>query len=113
MVSFEVFVAPCLRKMLGDSEPHPQPVRARLREPYRRRPGRVEIARARATREGDELFVTLNQRQGSGSMSSFVGVNALVILPADRGELEAGELVDAILWGSGICSADSFFESLD
>ena len=113
MVSFEVFVAPCLRKMLGDSEPHPQPIRARLREPYRRRPGRVEIARARATREGDELFVTLNQRQGSGSMSSFVGVNALVILPADRGELEAGDLVDAILWGSGICSADSFFESLD
>ena len=91
MVAFEVLVAPCLRKMLGDPQPHPQPVVARLREPYRRRPGRVEIARAVATREGDEIVVTLHQLQGSGSLPSFVGVNALVILPADRGELEAGE----------------------
>ena len=112
MVTFEVLIAPCLRKMLGDPEPHPQPVMARLRDPYRRRPGRVEIARAIATREGDEVVVALHGRQGSGSLPSFVGINALVILPADKAELAAGERVEAILWGPGLRAERSPFAGL-
>jgi molybdopterin molybdotransferase len=113
MVTFEVLVAPCLRKMLGDPQPHPQPVVARLRDGYRRRPGRVEIARAAALREGDDIVVVLNDRQGSGSLPSFVGVNALVILPAHKAQFEPGERVEAILWGKGLRGAQSFFETLD
>lgn len=113
MVTFEVLVAPCLRKMLGDPRPHPQPVSARLKDGYRRRPGRVEIARAIAIREGGDLVVTLTSQQGSGSLPSFVGVNALVILPADKAELHPGEQVEAILWGPGLRGAGSFFETLD
>ncbi|MBT8469379.1 MAG: molybdopterin molybdotransferase MoeA [Deltaproteobacteria bacterium] len=112
MVTFEILVAPCLRKMLGDPRPHPQPVLARLRESYRRRPGRVEIARATATREGNEIVVALHDRQGSGSLPSFVGVNALVILPSDRAELGAGEQVEAVLWGPGLRSQRSRFDGL-
>ncbi len=112
MVTFEVLVAPCLRKMLGDRQPHPQPVVARMRDSYRRRPGRVEIARAVATREGDEVIVTLHDRQGSGSLPSFVGINALVILPADRAELAAGERVEAILWGAGLKGDRSCFDDM-
>ena len=112
MVAFEVLIAPCLRKMLGDPQPHPEPVVARLREPYRRRPGRVEIARGVATREGDEIIVALHPLQGSGSLPSFVGVNALVILPADKGELAAGEKVEAILWGPGLKAANSIFDKM-
>jgi len=113
MVTFEVLVAPCLRAMLGDPRPHPQPVRARLAAPYRRRPGRVEIARAWAVRDGADLVVRLKDRQGSGSLPSFVGVNALVILPADQGVFEAGETVDTILWGGGLQGDSSFFGTLD
>jgi molybdopterin molybdotransferase len=112
MVTFEVLIAPCLRTMLGDPRPHPQPIIARLRESYRRRPGRVEIARALATREGNEITVALHDRQGSGSLTSFVGVNALVILPADRAELAAGEQVETILWGPGLRGERSCFESM-
>lgn len=112
MVTFEVLIAPCLRKMLGDPKPHPQPVTARLRNPYRRRPGRVEIARAVATREGDEIIVSLHDRQGSGSLPSFVGINALVILPAEKAELAAGEQVETILWGPGLRAERSPFEGL-
>jgi len=112
MVTFEILVAPCLRKMLGDPRPHPQPVLARLQDSYRRRPGRVEIARAVATREGNEIVVALHDRQGSGSLPSFVGVNALVLLPSDKAELAAGELVEAILWGGGLTSERSPFDSL-
>lgn len=113
MVTFEVLVAPCLRKMLGDPQPHPQPVSAKLRHSYRRRPGRTEIARGVALREGDEIVVALHERQGSGSLPSFVGVNALVILPADQAELEAGDRVDVILWGPGLRSERSFFDESD
>jgi molybdopterin molybdotransferase len=112
MITFEILVAPCLRNMLGDPRPHPQPVLARLLHPYRRRPGRVEIARAVARREGDELVVTLHQRQGSGSLPSFVGTNALVIVPSDKAELAAGEQVETILWGPGLASERSPFEAL-
>ncbi len=112
MVTFEVLVAPCLRKMLGDPRPHPQPVVARLRDSYRRRPGRVEIARAVAMREGDEIIVALHDRQGSGSLPSFVGINALVILPAAQAEFAAGERVEAILWGAGLRGDRSCFEDM-
>ena len=112
MVTFEVLVAPCLRKMLGDPKPHPQPVVARLRDSYRRRPGRVEIARGVATREGDEVIVALHDRQGSGSLPSFVGINALVILPPDKGELAAGEQVEVMLWGPGLRGASSLFDDM-
>lgn len=112
MVTFEVLIAPCLRKMLGDPQPHPQTVTARLQKAYRRRPGRVEIARAVATREGDEIVVALHDRQGSGSLPSFVGINALVILPSEKAELAAGEQVEAILWGPGLRAERSPFEGL-
>ncbi|MGB3051671.1 MAG: gephyrin-like molybdotransferase Glp [Polyangiales bacterium] len=111
MITFEILVAPCLRKMLGDPRPHPQPVIARLRNPYRRSPGRVELARGIATREGDEIVVALHDRQGSGSLPSFVGVNALVILPPDKAELAAGEQVEAILWGPGLMADRSPFQA--
>ena len=112
MVTFEILVAPCLRKMLGDPKPHPQPVLARLRDAYTRRPGRVEIARAVATREGDEIIVALHGQQGSGSVPSFAGINALVILPSDATELAPGAQVEAILWGSGLMGGRSPFDAI-
>jgi molybdopterin molybdotransferase len=109
MVTFEVLIAPCIRKMLGDPRPHPQPVPAILQDSYRRRAGRVEIARGVAKRQGNQIVVALHERQGSGSLPSFVGVNALVILGADQTQLEAGDRVDVILWGAGLRSERTFF----
>jgi molybdopterin biosynthesis enzyme len=63
-----------------------------------------------ATREGGDIVVTLNDQQGSGSLPSFVGVNALAILPPESAELRDGDRVDVILWGSGLRAAHSFFE---
>ena len=57
--------------------------------------------------------MTLTPQQGSGSLPSFVGVNALVILPADKAELQPGDPVEAILWGPGLRGNSSFFETLD
>ena len=113
MITFEVLIAPCLRRMLGDPRPHRQPIEATLRHGYRRTPGRVEIARGVAKRLTNDIVVTLHEQQGSGSLVSFVGVNALVVLPADRAALEPGDRVAVIPWGGGLRGERSFFESLD
>ncbi|MEM7434087.1 MAG: gephyrin-like molybdotransferase Glp [Myxococcota bacterium] len=112
MVTFEVLVTPCLRRMLGDPEPHPQPIQARLTHAYAKRPGRVEIARAVARRQGGEVTVTLKHLQGSGSLPSFVGVNALVILPSDRGDFGPNDMVETLLWGRGLRADATFFEGI-
>jgi molybdopterin biosynthesis enzyme len=56
--------------------------------------------------------VALHRLQGWGSLPSFAGVNALVILPADKAELAAGEKVEAILWGPGLRGARSIFDPM-
>ncbi len=109
MVTFEILVAPCLRAMLGDPKPHPIPVVARLGHAYQRRPGRTEIARGVASRDGDDIVVTLHDQQGSGSLPSFVGINALVILPADAAELRPGDRVEVLPWGAWLRAEGSFF----
>lgn len=97
VVTFEVFVRPGLRRMLGDPAPHPPTVGVELAAPYRHRPGRVELARASLSRDGERLVARLHRLQGSGSLPSLVGVDALVILPADRERFEPGERLEAIV----------------
>ena len=97
MVTFEVFVRPGLRRMLGDPRPfrpaHPV-VLAHLHEHSPRRP---EVARARISREDGILHAHMLQHQGSGSLPSMVGVDALVLLPEGIKRFEAGTRLSAIL----------------
>ena len=97
-MTFELFVRPGLRKMLGD--PHPQRRRARVRlsAPLSRSLGRVEFARARLSQGLDgSLIAQLAARQGSGSLPALIGVDALVVLPADRAQLEPDDALEALI----------------
>ncbi len=96
-VTFEVFVRPGLRRMLGDPAPHPSPVVVELAEPHERKAGRIELARASLAREEGRLLARLSRLQGSGSLPSMVGADAVVILPAGRGRFEAGERLEALV----------------
>ncbi|MGE0708337.1 MAG: gephyrin-like molybdotransferase Glp [Planctomycetota bacterium] len=97
MVTFEVFVRPGLRAMLGDPRPHRRPTHVRLAAAHRHRTGRTELVRAAlADAPGGLPAATLNARQGSGSLTSMVAVDALVILPAERERFEEGEVLDAL-----------------
>lgn len=99
-VTFELFVRPGLRKMLGDPAPQRSRVTVRLAAPLTRTPGRTEFARARLERgEGDTLLARLAARQGSGALPALVGVDALVVLPAEREAIGTSEPVEAILLG--------------
>jgi molybdopterin molybdotransferase len=96
-VTFELFVRPGLRRMVGD--PNPQRARAtvRLGKAITRHPGRTEFARARV----DGGVAHLLPRQGSGTIISTAQVDALVIIPAESEQLPAGSELSAILLTPG------------
>jgi molybdopterin molybdotransferase len=96
MVTFEVFVRPGLRKMLGDPQPFRAHGRVRLAHPHRHRTGRTELARARLERRDGELIADLRRLQGSGSLPSMVGVDAYVVLAADQEQFAADATLPAL-----------------
>ncbi len=109
MVTFEALVRPGLRAMLGD----PRPFRVRhalpLAAAYRHHAGRLELVRAKVTVDGGRLVAAPLRHQDSGSLPSWVGVDALLLLAEDRTTYDAGELVPALFVRDGTGSAVSPF----
>lgn len=100
MVTFEVFVRPGLRRMLGDPAPYRASAEVRLAAAHKHKTGRTELARARLERdEQGQLVAHLHPRQGSGNLTSVSGANALVILPPDQASFAEGETLRALLLG--------------
>jgi molybdopterin molybdotransferase len=97
MVTFEVFVRPGIRKMLGDPRPYRRTARVRLSTAHRHRPGRTELARATLRHTPEGLEAVLPSRQGSGSLTSMAGVECLVVLPSEQAEFAQGEVLNALL----------------
>jgi molybdopterin molybdotransferase len=93
LVTFEVFVRPGIRRMLGDPRPHPAPLLARLAHPHRRSPGRLELARGRLEPDGDGLRVTLSADQRSSALARAGSTDALAVLPAERASFQPGDVL--------------------
>jgi molybdopterin molybdotransferase len=100
-LTFELFVRPGLRKMLGSRAPERPRARVRLMRALERKPGRTEFARARLVRSGQELRAELSEHQSSGSLSSLSGVDALVVLPAESVRIETDTELDALVLRPG------------
>jgi molybdopterin molybdotransferase len=96
LVAFEVFVRPCLQRMLGHEAVFREAVEVSLSEAYHHTSGRTELVRARLSRKGSDWQVALHPRQGSASLQSMVGHDALVILPAEASHFAAGERLCAL-----------------
>ena len=90
MVTFEVFVRPVLRMMLGDPFPHRPRRRVTLSQPARAPDTRTELARARL--DGDVAHRLTGR--GSGDMSSLVGMDALIVLPEGAGVVGEADALD-------------------
>ena len=100
-VSFHIFVAPALRKWMGQaSSLLPPAVRATLTSPLRSAADRRVYYRVRVESYGRELAARPLATQGSGSLTSMLGANGLAIVEQGVPELEAGAPVDCLLIGS-------------
>ena len=96
-VSFEVFVRPVLRRMLG-VDPITRPVvRARLTESLSSPPGKRSFARAWLSVEGGTYVVSPVGGSGSHLIASLSAANALVVVPESTTELEANATVDVMM----------------
>jgi molybdopterin molybdotransferase len=96
-VSFEVFVRPALRRMLGVEPLHRPTVRARLSAPVTSPPGKRTYARAWVSVEKGEYVVTPVGGSGSHLIASLAGSNALVVVPESATELAKGAVVTTML----------------
>ncbi len=98
-VSFEVFVRPALRRMMGLA-PATRPVlRARLSHDLRSPAGRTQIARAVATRTADGWEADPVWGQASHFVADLSRANSFVIVPAQVSHLETGDEVEIWLLG--------------
>lgn len=92
LVTFLLFGLPLLRVLSGESNPVPERRRARLREAVRQKPGRRNFIRAELL--GDEVRPLSNQ--ASGATTAMAWANALLVIPEEVSELEAGAHVEVI-----------------
>ncbi len=96
-VSFEVFVRPALRRMLG-VEPISRPmIRARVSEPLRSPPGRRSYLRAWLSVEQGAYTVRPVGGSGSHLIASLAASNALIVVPEASTEVDAGAAVTVMM----------------
>jgi molybdopterin biosynthesis enzyme len=100
MVTFELFVRPAIRRLAGHPRPFRRTVPVTLREPVTLGPRlrhflRAVVSSPRGPDGGRDAVLT--GPQGSGILTSMTKANALVIVPADRPSVAAGEPLDALL----------------
>lgn len=97
MMVFELLVRPALLTMQGAAVVDRPRVDVVLDAAYGKRPGRAHYPRAALRRDGDVLHAHLHARQGSGMLRSMVGVDALVEIDRDLGDVAAGTRLPALL----------------
>lgn len=96
-ISFETFVLPAIRKMMG-KRPWSRPTtRARLTHPISSPPGRRQFVRGEYAVDRGGPFVTPVGGHGSHLIGDLAASNALVVVPEDVTSVTAGEQVQ-IVW---------------
>jgi molybdopterin molybdotransferase len=96
MVTFELFVRPAIRKMMGHERRFRRTVTARAAEAIRVKPRLQHFLRAVVTDGAGGLEARLTGPQGSGILTSMIRANALVVLPEGQFETPAGTPVQAL-----------------
>lgn len=97
-VSFEVFVRPAIRKMLGSSRLHRPTAKAVLQSALRSPEGKRQFARGRVqpARDGSHQVTPLGA-QGSHLLADLAYANAFIVVPEQVTEVAAGQVVETVL----------------
>ena len=92
-VSFEQFVRPSLRKVLGCSDLSHKTVQAKLSRTITKKPGRLHFLSSIVSWADGEYTVTPAGEQGSGILKSAANANGLLIFPLEAEEIKQGQEV--------------------
>ena len=101
LVTFELFARPAVRRFHGFHDVFRRPVSVTLGETITINAPLTHFLRAVVSPDGTGLRARLTGPQGSGLLSSLVSANALLVVPADRQSVPAGETLQALLLGEG------------
>jgi molybdopterin molybdotransferase len=97
LLTFEIFVRPALRRMLGDPLPFRDAIPVELAAPIKGPGSRTELVRVRLSpREAAPPLAHPHRLQGSAALTSLVGLDALVVLEEGSADRPAGSVVPAI-----------------
>jgi molybdopterin molybdotransferase len=98
MVTFELFVRPFIRRLLGHQRPFRRTVPVIVEEEIILGPPLRHFLRAVVTPFPDgTLGARLTGPQGSGILTSMIRADALLIIPEDRPHVQAGETLTALV----------------
>jgi molybdopterin molybdotransferase len=101
MVAFVLFVAPSIRKAMGQtSNLLPPVVRMRTSGAISSKGDRRTYIRVRVTARSGELAASPMPSQGSHVSTSMLGANGLAVLEAGITRVDAGKIVDVVLIGA-------------
>jgi molybdopterin molybdotransferase len=91
MMTFEQFVRPALRKMMGHRSWFRPLVHAVVEGRLTKRAGRLHFVRVTLERRGEEVIARSTGSQGSGVLRSMIRAQGLLLFPADATELREGD----------------------
>ena len=100
VVTFILLVRPALLALAGAS-PDRHRAGAVLDARYEKRPGRAHFVRVRLEARDDGWHARPTGEQASHVLTSMLGADAFAVVPAERGDMEAGERVEIELLPSG------------
>ncbi|HKZ17307.1 MAG TPA: gephyrin-like molybdotransferase Glp [Geobacteraceae bacterium] len=100
MITFEEFVRPALLKMMGHKRVVKPFVKATLKAPVKKKPGRVNFLRVSIEKENGEYVAWSPGDQNTGILKTMLLAGGIAVLPSEQGDLQAGEKVDVHLLGS-------------
>jgi len=112
-VTFEQFVRPALRKMMGFENVFRPTLRARLSTPLQKKPGRLTFVRVELVRRDGEVWASSTGNQSSGVFRSMTQAQGLLVFPGPASELAEGEEVTVQIVDEGFFSgSDRGFEGV-
>ncbi len=98
-VSFEQFVRPALRQMMGCADISHKTVQAKLTRSIRKKAGRLHFLSSTVAFNNGEYTVDPAREQGSGILKSAMNANGLLVFPLEETELQEGQTVNVQLLG--------------
>jgi molybdopterin molybdotransferase len=72
-------------------------VKATLKEGLRKKPGRVNFIRVAVEQDNGEFVVQSAGKQDTGYLKTLLLADGIAVIPADLGDLNAGDRVDVHL----------------
>jgi molybdopterin molybdotransferase len=97
MVTYELFVRPAIRKMMGHTRPFRRSVPVTMAEPVSLKPKLQHFLRGIVTEGPQGPEARLTGPQGSGILTSMARANALLVIPEGQHETLAGSIVHALI----------------